>query len=114
MFAGRKFARYLVLVMWIAFTGITIITGYQWSARSEKFRERDDEAKTLFEELKSRPLTAEDSNRNERQAQVVKDSALSTADMAARVSDSRRQFYWQSLGWVILTFVGAALLARAR
>jgi hypothetical protein len=114
MFAGRKFVRYLVLVMWVAVTGITISTGYQWSARSKRFRERDDEAKTLSEELKSRPVTTEDSYRNARQAQVVKDSAVSTADMAARVSDSRRQFYWQALGWVILTFVGPALLARAR
>jgi hypothetical protein len=80
----------------------------------KRFRERNDEAKTLSEELKSRPVTTEDSNRNARRAQSVKDSAVSTADMAARVNDSRRQFYWQALGWVILTFVGAALLARAR
>ena len=114
MVVQRKVVRYLVLVTWIAFTCITIGTGYQWTARSKKFRERDEEAKTLSEELKSRPVTTEDSNRNARQAEAVKDSAVSTADMAARVNDSRRQFYWQALGWVILTFVGAALLARAR
>jgi hypothetical protein len=109
----RKFVRYVVLVMWIALTCITISTGYQWSARGKRFRERDEEAKALSEELK-RPVTAEDSNRNARNAQAIKDSAESAADMAARVSDSRRHFYWQALGWVVLTFVGAALLTRAR
>src|ERR1700738_283691 len=99
MVVQRKFVRYLVLVMWIAFTGITISTGYQWAARSKKFRERDDEAKTL----------SENSNRNARRAQAIKDSADSTASAETRASDSRRQLYWQLLGWVILTFVGAAL-----
>ena len=113
MVVQRKFVRYLVLVMWIAFTCITIRHGLS-VVSPKRFRERDDEAKTLSEELKSRPVTTEDSNRNARQAEAVKDSAVSTADMAARVNDSRRQFYWQALGWVILTFVGAALLARAR
>ena len=113
MFAGRIFARYLVLVMWIAVTGITISTGYQWSARSKRFRERDEEAKALSEDLRSRPVTTEDSNRNARHAQAIKDSADSTASAETLASKRRRQFYWQALGWVILTFVGAALLARA-
>jgi hypothetical protein len=117
MIAGRQFARYLVLAIWIAFTCITVGTGYQWSARSKRYQERDDEAKTLTEELRSRPATTEDSNRNARHAQAIKesvDSADSTADAAIRVNNSRRRFYWQALGWVVLTFVGAALLARAR
>ena len=113
MFAGRKLARYLVLVMWIAFTGITMSTGYQWAARSERFRELDQEAKSLFENLRSRSATTEDLNRNARQAEAIKESADSTANAEARVNESRRRFYWQALGWVILTFVGAALLARA-
>jgi hypothetical protein len=58
MVVQRKFVRYLVLVTWIAFTCITIGTGYEWSARSKRFRERDEEAKTL----------SEDSNRNARRA----------------------------------------------
>jgi hypothetical protein len=41
MVVQRKVVRYLVLVTWIAFTCITIGTGYQWSARSKRFRERD-------------------------------------------------------------------------
>jgi hypothetical protein len=114
MFSGRSSARYLILFMWIALTGITISTGYRWSARSKRFRERDEEAKALSAELKSRPVTTEDPSRNARRAEGMKDSADSTAEMAARVSDSMRHFYWQALGWVVLTFAGAALLARAR
>jgi Flp pilus assembly protein TadB len=114
MVVQRKFVRYLVLVTWIAFTCITIGTGYQWSARSKRFRERDEEAKALSEDLRSRPVTTEDSNRNARHTQAIKDSADSTASAETLASESRRQFYWQALGWVVLTFVGAALLARAR
>jgi hypothetical protein len=114
MVAGRQFARYLVLAMWIAFTCITVGTGYQWSARSKRYHEWDGEAKILTEELRNRPATAGDSNRNARHAQAIKDSADTAADAATRVSDSRRRFYWQALGWVVLTFIGAALLARAR